>query len=191
MYNDWEILKSDCVKCEKCDLCKTRTNVVFGYGNPVAEVMLIGEAPGKNEDLQAEPFVGRSGKLLDAMLAEVGLSRKTNIYIANIVKCRPPNNRDPLPIEQQMCIDWLRNQTALISPKIIVAVGRISAQKIIDDKIKITKDHGKFYRKKNTLFMPTIHPAAILRNPKQKALAEQDFINLKNKILEICEFTYN
>ncbi len=168
-----------------------RTNVVFGYGNPLSEVMFIGEGPGEQEDLQGKPFVGRSGKLLDKMLAEIGLSREENIYIANIVKCRPPKNRDPLPEEQEMCIDWLRNQTALLNPKIIVAVGRIAAMKIIDDKIKITKDHGRFYKKKNILFMPTIHPAAVLRNPKQKVLVEEDFRNLKQKIEEICTSTYD
>ncbi len=191
MYEEWETLKNDCLKCQKCGLCETRTNVVFGYGNPLSEVMFIGEGPGEQEDLQGKPFVGRSGKLLDKMLAEIGLSREENIYIANIVKCRPPKNRDPLPEEQEMCIDWLRNQTALLNPKIIVAVGRIAAMKIIDDKIKITKDHGKFYKKKNILFMPTIHPAAVLRNPKQKVLVEEDFQNLKQKIKEICTSTYN
>ena len=191
MYEEWETLKNDCLKCTKCRLCETRTNVVFGYGNPLAEVMFIGEGPGEQEDLQGKPFVGRSGKLLDKMLAEIGLSREENIYIANIVKCRPPKNRDPLPEEQEMCIDWLRNQTALLKPKIIVAVGRIAAMKIIDENIKITKDHGKFYKKKNILFMPTIHPAAVLRNPKQKVLVEEDFLNLKQKIEEICTSTYN
>lgn len=191
MYEEWETLKNDCLKCKKCGLCETRTNVVFGYGNPLSEVMFIGEGPGEQEDLQGKPFVGRSGKLLDKMLAEIGLSREENIYIANIVKCRPPKNRDPLPEEQEMCIDWLRNQTALLNPKIIVAVGRIAAMKIIDDKIKITKDHGKFYKKKNIFFMPTIHPAAVLRNPKQKVLVEEDFLNLKQKIEEICTSTYN
>jgi len=191
MYEEWETLKNDCLKCQKCGLCETRTNVVFGYGNPLSEVMFIGEGPGEQEDLQGKPFVGRSGKLLDKMLSEIGLSREENIYIANIVKCRPPKNRDPLPEEQEMCIDWLRNQTALLNPKIIVAVGRIAAMKIIDDKIKITKDHGKFYKKKNILFMPTIHPAAVLRNPKQKALVEEDFRNLKQKIEEICTSTYD
>lgn len=191
MYEEWETLKNDCLKCTKCGLCETRTNVVFGYGNPLSEVMFIGEGPGEQEDLQGKPFVGRSGKLLDKMLAEIGLSREENIYIANIVKCRPPKNRDPLPEEQEMCIDWLRNQTALLKPKIIVAVGRIAAMKIIDDKIKITKDHGKFYKKKNILFMPTIHPAAVLRNPKQKVLVEEDFRNLKQKIEEICTSTYD
>lgn len=191
MYEEWETLKNDCLKCKKCRLCETRTNVVFGYGNPLAEVMLVGEGPGEQEDIQGKPFVGRSGKLLDKMLLEIGLSREENIYIANIVKCRPPKNRDPLPEEQEMCIDWLRNQTALLKPKLIVAVGRIAAMKIIDDKIKITKDHGKFYKKGNILFMPTIHPAAILRNPKQKILVEEDFLNLKQKIEEICTLTYN
>ena len=191
MYEEWETLKNDCLKCTKCGLCKTRTNVVFGYGNPLSEVMFIGEGPGEQEDLQGKPFVGRSGKLLDKMLAEIGLSREENIYIANIVKCRPPKNRDPLPEEQEMCIDWLRNQTALLKPKIIVAVGRIAAMKIIDENIKITKDHGKFYKKKNVLFMPTIHPAAVLRNPKQRALVEEDFLNLKQKIEEICTSTYS
>ena len=191
MYKEWETLKNNCLKCKKCGLCETRTNVVFGYGNPLSEVMFIGEGPGEQEDLQGKPFVGRSGKLLDKMLAEIGLSREENIYIANIVKCRPPKNRDPLPEEQDMCIDWLRNQTALLKPKIIVAVGRIAAMKIIDDKIKITKDHGKFYKKKNILFMPTIHPAAVLRNPKQKVLVEEDFLNLKQKIEEICTSTYS
>lgn len=190
MYEDWEKLKCECLKCTKCDLCKDRTNVVFGYGNPLAEVMFIGEGPGEQEDLQGKPFVGRSGKLLDKMLLEVGLSRENNIYIANMVKCRPPKNRDPLPEEQNMCIDWLRNQTALLKPKIIVAVGRIAAMRIIDPNIKITKDHGKFYEKKNVIMMPTIHPAAILRNPKQKVLVEEDFLKLKKKIEEICEYTY-
>ncbi len=191
MYEEWETLKKECLKCTKCRLCETRMNVVFGYGNPLSEIMFIGEGPGEQEDLQGKPFVGRSGKLLDKMLAEIGLSREENIYIANIVKCRPPKNRDPLPEEQEMCIDWLRNQTALLKPKIIVAVGRIAAMKIIDENIKITKDHGKFYKKKNILFMPTIHPAAVLRNPKQKALVEEDFLNLKQKIEEICTSTYD
>ncbi len=190
MYNSWETLKNECMNCKKCKLCETRTNVVFGYGNANAEVMFVGEGPGEQEDLQGKPFVGRSGKLLDSMLGEVGLSREKNIYIGNIVKCRPPKNRDPLPEEQECCINWLRNQVAILKPKIIVAVGRISAMKIIDPNIKITKDHGKFYKKKKTWMMPTIHPAAILRNPNQKPLVEEDFKNLKNKILEICNHTY-
>ncbi len=190
MYESWETLKNECLNCQKCDLCKTRTNVVFGYGNPNAEVMFVGEGPGEQEDLQGKPFVGRSGKLLDSMLADVGLYREKNIYIGNIVKCRPPKNRDPLPEEQECCIDWLRNQVFILKPKIIVAVGRIAALRIIDLNIKITKDHGIFYKKKKIWMMPTIHPASILRNPNQKVLVEEDFKNLKNKILEICNRTY-
>ena len=190
MYDSWEELRSDCLECKKCRLCEKRNNVVFGCGNMKAEVMFIGEGPGEQEDLLAEPFVGRSGKLLDSMLSEIDLYWNKNIYIANIVKCRPPENRDPLPDEQEFCIDWLRNQVALIKPKIIVAVGRIAAMKIIDPSIKITKQHGFFYKKKKIWMMPTIHPASLLRNPVQKPLVEEDFQNLKQKILEICTHTY-
>ena len=144
-YSSWEDLKENCLKCKKCPLCETRTNVVFGAGNIKAEVMFIGEGPGEREDILASPFVGKSGKLLESMLNDIDLDRNKNIYIANIVKCRPPKNRDPLPEEQDLCIDWLRNQVALLKPKIIVAVGRIAAMKIIDPSIKITRDHGIFY----------------------------------------------
>lgn len=190
MYTVWEDLKTACSGCTKCPLCEGRTNLVFGCGNKNAEVVLIGEGPGQNEDLQGLPFVGRSGKLLDSLLEEVGLSRDKNIYIANMVKCRPPQNRDPLPEEQEACIDWLRNQVAIIKPKIIVAVGRIAAMRIIDPAIKITKQHGTFYKKKKIWMMPTIHPAAVLRNPNQKELVREDMQNLKEKILEICTHTY-
>lgn len=189
-YSSWEDLKENCLKCKKCSLCETRTNVVFGAGNINAEVMFIGEGPGEKEDLLASPFVGKSGKLLESMLNDISLDRNKNIYIANIVKCRPPKNRDPLPEEQELCIDWLRNQVALLKPKIIVAVGRIAAMKIIDPSIKITKDHGIFYKKKKIWMMPTIHPASLLRNPTQKPLVVEDLLNLKEKILEICTHTY-
>ena len=142
MIDNWNELKEQCLNCKKCGLCETRTNVVFGVGNPNAEVMFIGEGPGENEDLQGEPFVGRGGKLLDKMLYSVDLSREENIYIANIVKCRPPKNRDPKPEEQVACTDWLRNQYKLINPKIIVCLGRIASAKIIKPDIKITKEHS-------------------------------------------------
>ena len=190
MYDSWEELKNNCTVCTKCNLCKERNNVVFGQGVLDAEVMFIGEGPGEQEDIQGKPFVGRSGKLLDSMLADIGLSRGKNIYIGNMVKCRPPKNRDPLPEEQELCINWLRNQVYLLKPKIIVAVGRIAAMRTIDPGIKITKQHGTFYFKKNIWMMPTIHPAAILRNPHQKALVVQDFENLKEKIKEVCTHTY-
>lgn len=191
MYNNFEDLKKNCEQCTKCGLCKTRHNVVVGVGNPKADVLFIGEGPGENEDLQGEPFVGRAGKLLDKMLTAVDLDRNKNIYIANIVKCRPPQNRDPKPEEQEMCIEWLRSQVRLIKPKIIVCLGRISAQKLIDPNLKITKEHGKFIKKGNFLMMPMFHPAAILRNPNQKPEAFDDFLKLRDKINEICPQTYD
>ncbi len=185
MFESWESLKDNCMKCKKCRLCETRTNVVFGEGNPNSKIMFIGEGPGENEDLQGRPFVGRSGKLLDKMLNAVDLYRETNIYIANIVKCRPPQNRDPSIEEQECCIDWLRNQTLLIKPKIIVCLGRIAAMKIINPDIKITKEHGIFFEKNGIIMMPTLHPAALLRNPSQKPGAFEDFLKLRDKIKEL------
>ncbi len=191
MYENWEQLKNDCLKCEKCELCKTRTNLVFGVGNENAEVLFVGEGPGENEDLQGEPFVGRSGKLLDKLLDAVELDRKKNIYIANIVKCRPPKNRDPLPEEQEVCIEWLREQTRLMKPKIIVCLGRIAAQKLISKDFMVTKQHGQFIEKDGRLVMGTFHPAAILRNPNQKPAAMEDFFALQEKIKELYPETYD
>lgn len=190
MCSSWEELKNQCLKCNKCGLCETRHNVVFGVGNVNAEVMFIGEGPGENEDIQGEPFVGRGGKLLDKMLNAVDLDRNKNIYIANIVKCRPPKNRDPLPLEKEACIPWLRNQVKLIRPKIIVCLGRIAAMEIIKSDIKITKEHGIFFERNGTLLMGTLHPAALLRNPRNKPEAFEDFLKLRDKIKEVCPDTY-
>ena len=183
MFDNFEELRENCLNCRRCGLCETRTNVVVGVGN--SKVMFIGEGPGENEDLQGEPFVGRGGQLLDKMLAAVDLDRKTNVYIANIVKCRPPKNRDPLPEEQEACIGWLRNQVALIRPKIIVCLGRIAAMRIIKPDMKITREHGQFFEKNGTLMMATLHPAALLRNPNQKPAAFEDFLKLREKIDEL------
>lgn len=188
MYNNWEELKKDCMGCEQCDLCKTRTNLVFGDGNKNAEVLFIGEGPGEQEDLQGKPFVGRSGQLLDKMMLAVGLDR-SKIFIANIVKCRPPKNRDPLPEEQEKCIVWLREQVRIMQPKIIVCLGRISGMKIIKPDLKITKEHGQWFEKGGVLMMAMLHPAAILRNPNNKPEAFNDFLILRDKILEICDHT--
>lgn len=185
MFDNFEELRENCLNCRRCGLCETRTNVVVGVGNPRSKVMFIGEGPGENEDLQGEPFVGRGGQLLDKMLAAVDLDRKTNVYIANIVKCRPPKNRDPLPEEQEACIGWLRNQVALIRPKIIVCLGRIAAMRIIKPDIKITREHGQFFEKNGTLMMATLHPAALLRNPNQKPAAFENFLKLREKIDEL------
>ena len=190
MYDNWETLEKECMNCHKCQLCQTRTHVVFGTGNRNAEVMFIGEGPGENEDLQGEPFVGRGGQLLDKMLTAVDLDRKKNIYIGNMVKCRPPKNRDPRPEEQEMCIDWLRNQVKLIRPKIIVCLGRIAAAKSIKSDIKITKEHGIFFEKNGVLMMAMLHPAAVLRDPRKKPEAFEDFLKLQEKIKEVCDHTY-
>lgn len=191
MYDNWEQLKNDCMGCTKCPLAATRTKLVFGVGNENAKVLFIGEGPGANEDLQGEPFVGRGGQLLDKFLAAVDLDRKKNIYIANMVKCRPPQNRDPSPEEQNECIGWLREQTRLLKPKIIVCLGRISATRLISPDFKVTKQHGQFIDKNGTLMMGTFHPAALLRNPNQKPEALEDFVKLREKIMEVCPETYD
>ena len=185
MIDNFAELEIQCKQCQKCGLCETRTNVVFGVGTPDAEVMFIGEGPGQNEDEQGEPFVGRGGKLLDKMLEAIDLDRKKNIYIANIVKCRPPQNRDHKPEEQEMCIAWLRSQVKLINPKIIVCLGRIAAAKLIKPDIKITKEHGMWFKKGNFEMMAMLHPAAVLRDPRKKPEAFDDFLKLRDRLEEL------
>lgn len=191
MTNTLSELRESLINCQKCGLCQKRTNVVFGIGPETARVMLIGEGPGQHEDLQGEPFVGRSGQLLDKMLDAVGLSRNKNIFIANMVKCRPPENRDPLPEETEACLPFLREQVRLLRPKIIVCVGRISAQRLISPDFKVTKQHGEFFDKNGVLMMGTLHPAALLRSPGQKPAAFEDWLALREKIKEVCPETYN
>ncbi len=188
MNEEFENLKESCLNCEKCELCKGRKNVVFGVGNPKAKVMFVGEGPGEQEDIQGEPFVGKSGQLLDKYLFLTGLDRKENIYIANIVKCRPPKNRDPKPQEQDICIEYLRKQVKLIKPRIIVCLGRIAAQKLISPDFRVTADHGRFFEKGGILFMATFHPSALLRNAENNPLALSDFQALRNKIAELGIF---
>lgn len=185
MFSTFEELKQACLACTNCGLCESRHHVVFGVGKEDAQILFVGEAPGENEDLQGEPFVGRGGKLLDLYLNGIGLDRKENIYIANMLKCRPPHNRDPKPEEMDVCIPWLRNLVYLMRPKIIVCVGRISAQRLISPDFKVTKQHGIFYDKNGTLMMGTFHPAALLRNPSQKGACLEDFLKLQDKIKEL------
>ena len=179
MYETMEALRQAALGCQGCKLCQTRHNVVFGAGNPQSQVMFIGEGPGENEDLQGEPFVGRAGQLLDKMLAHVGLSRRENLYITNMVKCRPPQNRDPEKEEVAACIGFLRNQVHLIRPKVIVCLGREAACALIDPAFKVTRQHGIFYEKNGFLMMGTFHPAALLRNPRQKPEGLEDLIALR------------
>lgn len=185
LHKNWQNFEEDCRNCHKCRLCETRSNVVVGVGNHNSKVMFVGEAPGEQEDLRGEPFVGRGGQLLDKMLAAVDLDRNRNIYIANTVKCRPPKNRDPQPDEQAACSIWLQNQLQLIKPKILVCLGRISAMKFIKEDIKITKEHGIFFERGDLLMMATLHPAALLRNPNNKPEAFEDFLKLRKKIDEL------
>lgn len=182
-----EKLKRECEECTACELHTVRTNIVFGIGNENADILFIGEAPGENEDLQGQPFVGRSGKLLDELLAEVGFSRNDNIYIANMLKCRPPKNRDPKPSEQAACLHFLERQIEMINPKIVVCVGRIAAQKLISKDFKVTSQHGTFVEKDGRLYTATYHPAAILRNIHQKPYAQEDLRIIKEKLLEISK----
>lgn len=163
----FEELKAACGACHKCELAETRTNVVFGTGNEHADVLFVGEAPGQKEDETGIPFVGAAGKLLDRYLAAVGIDRG-QVYIANILKCRPPHNRDPLPAEEDACIDYLREQVRLIHPKIIICLGRISAMRLIKPDFRITAEHGKFFKKGEYTITAVYHPAALLRDPRKK-----------------------
>ncbi len=163
MAMTWEELETACSECKKCPLGNSRTKVVIGTGNRNADVMFIGEAPGAEEDKTGIPFVGAAGKHLDKFLCAVGIDRES-VYIANILKCRPPNNRDPLPEEQDICIKYLREQVKLIRPKIIVCLGRISAMRLIDPEFRITKMHGQFYKKGDFHICAVYHPSALLRD---------------------------
>ena len=179
---DFSEIRNACIQCTNCPLHETRTNVVFGVGNPDAKILFVGEAPGENEDLQGEPFVGRGGQLLDLYMNGIGLDRKSNIYITNILRCRPPHNRDPKPEEQQACLPFLRQMVKQMQPKIIVCVGRIAAQVIISKDFKVSKEHGVFYERGGMLLMGTFHPAALLRDPRRKGDCFEAFLKLQDKI---------
>lgn len=180
----WDELEDLCNKCTRCDLSQTRTNLVFGVGPRDADVMFVGEGPGEQEDLKGEPFVGAAGKLLDDMLSIIDLSRE-NCYIANIIKCRPPHNRDPQNAEQEACIGYLYKQIALIRPKIIVCLGRIAAQKVINPDFKITRDHGKWIESQGVLLTAIYHPAALLRDASKRPDTFADLLEIRNKIRQI------
>ena len=186
----WEQLNETCQACRQCPLAETRHHVVFGVGPQNAPIMLVGEGPGEQEDLQGIPFVGPAGQLLDDMLSLIGLSREKNVYIANIVKCRPPHNRDPLHTEQDACIGYLRNQVALIRPKVIICLGRISAIRLIKPDFKITKEHGQWFEKSGVHMTALFHPAAILRDPSRRPDTFVDLKGIQAKIREVCTHTY-
>ncbi|HSH35438.1 uracil-DNA glycosylase [Schnuerera sp.] len=177
-------LQSIVTKCHRCPLSKTRTNVVFGEGNPKAKLVFVGEGPGFNEDKIGRPFVGKAGQLFDKMIEAIGLKREY-IYITNIVKCRPPNNRNPLEEESKICIEFLRWQVKIIEPDIIVCLGAVAARNIIDKNFKITKERGIWFNRGNFSIIATYHPAALLRDESKKREAWEDFKRIKKKYDEI------
>lgn len=186
MYTSFSQLRSDVKACTKCGLHQTRTNTVFGEGNPRARIMLIGEGPGRDEDRLGRPFVGAAGQLLDKMLASIGLDRN-HVYIANILKCRPPGNRDPEPDEAAACMGYLRAQVAMIKPNIIVCLGRVPAKYILNPDIRIMRDRGVWHEVKGFFIMPTYHPAALLRNEALKKDAYKDLLAIRAKYDALCE----
>ncbi len=179
MFENWEELEKSIINCNKCKLYKTRKNIVFGTGNKDAEIMFIGEGPGADEDMQGEPFVGRAGKLMNMAFGVVGIKRE-NVYIANIVKCRPPSNRNPEDDEAFACLNYLRNQVLLVKPKIIVLLGSVALKNILGKEYGITASRGKWVEKKGIKYIPTWHPAALLRDETKKV----DFINDLRLVIE-------
>ena len=184
MKVSWAELYNAVGGCEKCRLCETRTNVVPGEGDPHARLMFIGEGPGQEEDRLGRPFVGRSGELLTRMIQAIGMER-TEVYICNVVKCRPPKNRNPEPDEAAACLGYLRAQFALVRPRVVVLLGKVACQYTLNEPVFITRDHGRWYERKGTWFMPTFHPSALLRDPTKKRDAWEDFQKVREKLREL------
>lgn len=182
MYDNWEQLEADANQCRKCKLCQNRTNVVFGTGNKQADLMFIGEGPGADEDKQGIPFVGKAGKLMNMAFEAIGLKRE-DVYIANVVKCRPPGNRNPEDDEAIACLNYLRNQVILVKPKIIVLLGSVALKNILGKEYGITASRGKWVEKRGIWYMPTWHPAALLRDENKKI----DFINDLQQVMSRYE----
>ena len=186
MYQTWEELEDSIKNCQKCKLCRARQNIVFGVGNKNATVMFIGEGPGADEDRLGEPFVGRAGKLMNMAFKMVGINRE-DVYIANIVKCRPPQNRNPEDDEVSACLDYLRNQVILVKPKIIVLLGSVALKNILGKEHGITASRGNWIEKKGILYMPTWHPAALLRDENKKIDFIKDLMLVTDKMKDISE----
>lgn len=183
MEQELEELKTGALVCVKCQLSESRTNVVFGMGSGKSGILFVGEAPGRDEDLQGLPFVGRSGKLLDKLLGEIGLNRE-DVYIANILKCRPPSNRDPLPAEIEVCEDWLMAQIAILNPAVLCTLGRIALHTLIDPTLTISRSHGRPFVWKGITCMPIYHPAAALRSNAMMESLRDDFVKLKGLLIQ-------
>lgn len=184
MINNWKELYSCCMKCSACPLSETRNSVVFGEGNMRADIMFIGEGPGGDEDMLGRPFVGKAGQLLEKGINALGWTRN-DVYIGNVIKCRPPKNRTPYPEEVDACIGWIRNQTALIKPKIIVCLGATAAKAVISNDLRITSARGRWTEKNGVWIMPTFHPAALLRDDSKKKPFWDDLREVKRKSEEL------
>lgn len=180
----WENLELVVSSCQKCLLHEKRLNTVLDEGSREAKIMFIGEGPGREEDLQGKAFVGPAGKLLDKMLAAIGLTRE-DVYIANIVKCRPPGNRNPSKGEVEKCLPYLRRQVYLVKPRIIVCLGAVALRYIISEDARITRDRGNWYERKGYSIIPTYHPAALLRDPPKKREAWEDFKAIRERLKSI------
>lgn len=183
MFKTWEELEESIKGCNKCKLCKTRQNIVFGTGNKQAKLMFIGEGPGADEDRLGEPFVGRAGKLMNLAFETLGIDRN-EVYIANVVKCRPPGNRNPEEDEAVACLDYLRNQVILVQPEIIVLLGSVALKNILGKEYGITASRGKWVEKKGIKYMSTWHPAALLRDETKKI----DFVKDLQKVVEEMKY---
>ena len=186
---DWTTLEQHCLGCRRCPLAETRHNVVFGVGPQNSPVLFVGEGPGAQEDLQGEPFVGPAGRLLDEMLTIIDLGRH-NCYITNIVKCRPPQNRDPLQSEREACIPYLRQQFKLLHPKILVCLGRIAASSLIHEEYRISREHGQWVERRGLYMTSIYHPSALLRDPSRRPEAFRDLLAIREKLRELCPDFY-
>ena len=184
MYETWEQLEKEIKDCDKCKLCSGRKNIVFGTGNKNADIMFIGEGPGADEDLQGEPFVGKAGQLMNKAFEALEIERE-DVYIGNVVKCRPPQNRNPEADEVKACMDYLRNQVILVKPKIIVLLGNVALKNILGEEYGITNSRGKWIERKGILYLPTFHPAALLRDESKKIDFWRDLKLVKDKLEEI------
>jgi len=185
----WEDLKKQCADCTWCKLAASRNNVVFGVGEKTADIMLVGEGPGEQEDKLGEPFVGAAGQFLDDMLSIIDLNRN-NVYIANIVKCRPPHNRDPQPDEENACIGFLMNQIALVKPKIVVCLGRVAARRLIREDFRVTAEHGMWFEKNGIQYIGTYHPSALLRDTDKRPDAFMDLLEIRKMAKQLdCKLT--
>lgn len=175
-----DVLRQRCLQCTACPLARTRNKVVFGVGSAPSDIVFVGEGPGQQEDLTGEPFVGAAGQLLDEMLSIIDLGRH-NCYICNIVKCRPPQNRDPMPEEQDACIGFLQEQLRLLQPKIVVCLGRIAAMRLITPDFRITREHGQWTRRDGVSYMAIYHPSALLRDVSKRPEAFSDLLSLREQ----------